>query len=364
MRVMTHRNQGSLGPRLPPQNARHALRYGGAMRFASLASGPLVALAACAVSALTGCAPESQYRYTASVPAVRPIAWDGRTPKAGSLGVEGTITHTDMLTNPLPQLHDTAVWVPEWTTEGAAFIALSSRVQLGIRGAYADYAWSRPSAVGTMPVPGAPGSWGLGPELRASFPLEPTRHWWLGIAGNFMSYQVPYAEWTLTGPTSTTPSAPACVPSPTCVNSYSLFDTRTESHWVYNLGLYPSYAVGDHGQYGNVVAMVAATSGFKNDGFTNQPSNGSTVDSVGPIFVLGAGYGYHYDVMHVTGLVYRPITDVRLARRVRLRRPDRAGRRLRHHGEGRLRRGAAPSTDRSRPRLGLDASSAHGLRSR
>jgi hypothetical protein len=269
------------------------------------------ALAACAagvLSLLCGCAPETQYRYTASVPAVRPIAWDGRTPKAGSLGVEGALTHTAITPNLFPQIHDTAVWVPEWTGEAAAFIAVSSRVQLGVSGEYAAYEWSRPNAEGTMPVPGAPGSWGLGPELRAAFPLDPERHWAIGVAGNFMSYSVPYAEWTLTGPTSTT-GTPACVPSATCVNDYKLFDTRTGSHWVYNLGVYPSYAIGDHGQYGNIVAMVGATSGFKNDGFTNQPTNGSTVDSVGPIFILGAGYGYRYDVMHASAFVYRPITD-------------------------------------------------------
>jgi hypothetical protein len=267
-----------------------------------------LALAAGALGVLSGCAPQSQYRYTASVPAVRPIAWDGRTPKAGSLGVEGTLTHTDISPNLFPKLHDTAVWVPEWTGEAAAFIAVSSRVQLGLRGAYAAYEWARPSATGTMPVPGAPGSWGLGPELRAAFPLDPERHWAIGIAGNFLSYQVPYAEWTLTGVGSTT-NPTVCVPSATCVNGYSLHDTRTESHWVYDLGVYPSYAIGDNGRYGNVVAMVGATNGFKNDGFTNQVSNGSTVDSVGPIVILGLGYGFRYDVMHASALVYRPITD-------------------------------------------------------
>jgi hypothetical protein len=218
------------------------------------------------------------------------------------------VTHTDIATNLFPQIHDTALWVPEWTGEAAILIDVSSRVQLGLRGAYAAYDWARATAVGTMPVPGAPGSWGLGPELRAAFPIDRERHWAIGIAGNFMSYQVPYAEWTLTGPNSTT-GTPACVPSATCVNDYTLYDTRSESHWVYNLGVYPSYAIGENGQYGNVVALLGATSGFKNDGFTNQPTNGSTVDGVGPIFLLGLGYGFHYDVMHATVLLYRPVTD-------------------------------------------------------
>jgi hypothetical protein len=273
------------------------------MRHQSLAS-----LLLLAVGALSGCAPQTQYRYSASVPAVRPIAWDGRTPKGSSLTVEGTLTHTDIATNYLPQPHDTAVWVPQWTAEAAALLAVGSQVQLGLRGAYASYDWARESAAGTMPVPGAPGTVGFGPEIRAAFPLDPERHWAIGLAGNVMSYEVPYAEWTLTGPQSTA-GTPTCVPSATCVNDYALHDTRTENHWVYNVGVYPSYAIGDGGRYGNVAVLLGVTSGFKNDGFTDQPTNGSTVDSVGPIFVVGAGYGFHYDVLHASALVYRPMTD-------------------------------------------------------
>jgi hypothetical protein len=274
------------------------------MRFESF----FLLFAAGALGALSGCAPQTQYRYSASVPAVRPIAWDGRTPKAGSLSVEGTLTHTDIATKLFPQAHDTAVWVPEWTGDAAALFAVSSQVQLGLRGSYASNDWARESAVGTMPVPGASGILGFGPELRATFPLDAGRHWAIGIAANAMSYQVPYAEWTLTGPASTTGTA-TCVPSPKCVNDYALHDTRTESDWVYDVGVYPSYAIGDGGRYGQVAALLGATSGFKNDGFTDQPTNGSTVTSVGPIFILGVGYGIRYDAMHASALLYRPMTD-------------------------------------------------------
>jgi hypothetical protein len=261
-----------------------------------------------ALAALVGCAPTTQYRYSANVPAVRPIPWDGRTPSSGSLSVEGSLTHAGILENLVPQVHDTAVLVPEWTAEGSAFVAVSSRFQLGVRAAYSAPEWALPSAVGTMPVPNAPGSWGLGPEMRASFPLDPERRFALGVAGNVLSYQVPYAEWRLTGPQSTSGQA-ACVPSPTCVSGYSLYDTRSESHLVYSLGIYPSYALGNRGQYGDVVGLVGATNGFKNDGFTNQPTNGSTVDTVGPVVQIGAGYGIHYDGMRAMGLVYWPMTD-------------------------------------------------------
>jgi hypothetical protein len=278
----------------------------GLMRNINL--GFVLLFAAGALGALSGCAPTTQYRYSASIPAVRPIAWDGRLPKSGSLTVEGSLTHTDIGTKLFPQPHDTAVWVPEWTGEAAALVALGSHVQVGLRGAYASYDWARESAAGTMPVPGASATTAFGPEVRLVFPLDPERRWAIGIAGNYMLYQVPFAEWVLTGPGSSA-GTPTCVPSPTCVDGYELHDTRAESHWVYDLGLYPSYAIGDGGRYGNVVLLLAATSGFKNDGFTNQPTNGSTVDSVGPIFVAGIGYGFRYEAMHASALLFKPMTD-------------------------------------------------------
>jgi hypothetical protein len=266
----------------------------------------LLLLAIPAVLALSGCAPTTTYRYSAFVPAVRPIPWDGQTPpKAGTISLEGTVTSTTVLPDLTPQIGDTAVLVPQWTAEGSAMISVSPNVQLGVRFADAAYAWAQQSATGTMPVPNAPSSWGLGPELHASFPLDRERRFWLGIAANFMSYDVPYAEWTLLG---TGPAAP-CTSSTTCVDGYSLFDTRTEQHWVYSMGLYPSFNVGPGGRYGHIIALASMTNGFRNDGFTDQPTNGSTVSSTDPIVLLGAGYGIRYECLHASALLYHPLTD-------------------------------------------------------
>jgi hypothetical protein len=265
-------------------------------------------LSVVALGLLAGCSPTTQYRYSAFVPAVRPVAWDGRTPQTGAVTLEGSVTTAQVLQNYFPQIHDTAVLVPAWTLDGAALVAVSSKVQLGVRGAWAAYQWAQPSATGTMSVPNAPGSWGVGPEMRASFPLDPQKRFALGLVGNVLSYEVPYAEWTLTNTPSPSGTI-SCDPSTLGGACYTLNDTRTESHLVYSLGLYPSFAIGDGGRYGNVFGLLSATNGFKNDGFTNQPTNGSTVDSVGPIFILGAGYGYRYQMLHATVLAYRPVTD-------------------------------------------------------
>jgi len=259
---------------------------------------------------LTGClAPTTTYRYSAYAPAVRPVPFDGRTAPAGTLHFEGTATNTWVQENEAPQIHDTALFIPRWTAEGAVLLAVSSHVELGVRAAYADYAWAQQTAVGTMPVPNAPASLGWGPEVRLSFPLDEQKRLALGLAGNFMSYQVPYAEWTLVNPAVAATGNPPCSPSAATCDGYSLVDTKSESHTVYSVGIYPSYAFGDRGRYGHVFALLGGTNGFANDGFTNQASNGSTVTSVGPIWIVGGGYAIGYEWFKASALVYLPMTD-------------------------------------------------------
>ena len=263
-----------------------------------------------ASSLLAGCIPNTQYRYSAFTPAARPIAWDGRTARTGTLRVEGTLASTYVNENVAPQIHDTALLVPSWTAEGAAMLAVSSRLEIGVRGAYSSYDWASPSTVGTMPVPNAPPSWGVGPEIRVAIPLDDRKRFYLGIAGNTMNYQVPYAEWMLTGPGAPTGNSPvACTPSPTCVQGYSLHNTQNESHWTYSVVLQPSYAFGEKGEYGHAFVAITATTGFKNDGFTNQPSNGSTVDTFWPLWIASVGYGALLeDLFSVSGSVFKPLT--------------------------------------------------------
>jgi hypothetical protein len=270
--------------------------------------GLLLLLAVPALVALSGCAPTTTYRYSAFLPAVRPIPWDGQTPlKPATISIEGSLTGSAIAPNLFPQIGDTAVLVPTWTAEGSAMVSVSPRVQLGVRVAYASYDWTQASATGTMPVPNAPASWGFGPELHAAFPLDMRQVVWLGLAGNVLSYDVPYAEWTLAsqGPASYA----TCGPSATSCDGYSLYDTRTENHFVYSLGLYPSINIGPGGEAGHVITVVSMTNGFRNQGFTDQPSNGSTVSSTAPIVIVGAGYGLRYDWLHASALLYHPLTD-------------------------------------------------------
>ncbi len=280
-------------------------------------SSSLLTLAATAAVALqaTACTVNTPYRYTAVVPAARPLGWDGRTGQRGSLRVEGTLSTSSVAENLYPVEHDTAVRVPEVTVEGTATLAVTSGFELGVRGAYARYAWTAPSAVGTEPLPSQPDSWGVGPEVRGTIPFGKEGRFAIGLAANVMSYTVPYAEWSRTGPDSPNGRTTPCVPSATCTIDapsgahYALFSERSEGHWTTSFGIYPSYAFGERGEYGHVFAILGGHTGFKNDGFTDHPTNGSTVESTGPVWMLGGGYAADVDVVHLGALVYQPLAS-------------------------------------------------------
>jgi hypothetical protein len=252
---------------------------------------------------LFACSPTTTYRYTAMVPSVRPLAWDGRTAKAGSLRLEGTFAASTIHENVFPQIGDTAVNVATREFSGLAALAVTQGVEIGVRGSYSAYGWTDPSAVGTEPLLNHPSLWGVGPEARATIPIDHEKHFAIGVGLSYLHYQVPYAEWQLS----------SCTPSPTCTVDPSTFDNAhyqlanqsSEAHWAINIGLHPSYSFGPNGQYGRIFGVFGAHTGFTNDGFTNTMQSGSTISS-GLVWLAGAGYGIQVDEVHVSVLAFQP----------------------------------------------------------
>ena len=271
---------------------------------------------AAAIWFLFGCDPTTTYRYTALTPAARPIPWDGRAAKGGNIRVEGTLSKNTVFQKALPQLHDTALNVPEMTAEGSISIAPIRGFEMGIRGAYSAYAWSQPSIDGTEPLPSHPALWGIGPEFKGTVTFDKKRKWGLGFAGNIMRYEVPYAEWSLSGPGATNGDTTPCAPSATCTVDpltldnahYKLFAEKSESHITVSFGLYPSFDFTGDGEYGHVFGILGGHSGFENDGFTNTPQNGSTLSAYLFIPIVGAGYGIGAGPVHGSAMIYEPIT--------------------------------------------------------
>jgi hypothetical protein len=265
--------------------------------------------------ALTACnPPDTPFRYTALTPAARPIAWDGRGSSGGTLHIEGQASSTEFGVGAFPKdagLHVTALRVSYLSLDGAILLEPVRGVQFGARATYSAYSWSDISTVGTMPLPSHPSLWGVGPEMRVWIPFDKEERFALGIAGNALFYQVPFAEWTQQG----------CTLSSTCISStvlagdnstqsvtFQLTNSGADTHVVLTGGLYPSYGIGPHARYGSVFLLLGVTQGFSNDGFTDVRSSDGLISTY-TVGLAGAGYGFRRGWFHVNAGVYMPFGD-------------------------------------------------------
>ena len=254
-----------------------------------------------------GCTPASEYRNTAYVPVARSLAWDGRLTSEGSLRLEGSATRASVATNTNPQLGDTALFVPSLELDALAAVALTSGIELGLRGSYADYAWRTESSYGTLPLPTEPSVWGFGPEIRARLPVsDDSGPFALSLGGNLLGYSITEAFWQLD---------PSCVPSATCVEQstpggtvrYTLLDTKTHTFLVANAALYGSVTLGKP-DFGHVFFGPSAHDGFKNRGFTDQSTDGGSLERAGPVWFIAAGYGLDLGTARGSIMMSYPLT--------------------------------------------------------
>jgi hypothetical protein len=169
------------------------------------------------------------------------------------------------------------------------------------------------SALGTLPLPSRPSLNGIGPEMHWTIPLDRKKRFALGIAGNFMHYDIPYAEWELAQGAACAQLSSVCIVDPWTVSNgaiYHLYDERSETHYTFSVAVYPSMNIGKNEDAGHVFGGFSAHTGFKNDGFTNTPQNGSTLEDSGLVTSVGAGYGIKLDVVRLSGMLALPLTSV------------------------------------------------------
>jgi hypothetical protein len=257
-----------------------------------------------------GCAPPSEYRHTAYVPAARPLPWDGRTGAEGSLRLEGAASATFVRQNLTPKLGDTALNVPELTLDGLGAIAVTGGLELGVRGSYADYAWRRESARGTMPIPSRPAVWGFGPEVRGMLRLNDSGRFTLGFGGNLLGYSVTEARWQLD---ETCRLAPGCVDAASTEGlvRYRLVATESNTFLIASVAVYWGADLDDKGKFGHVFVGPSAHEGFRNAGFTNSDAIGSksSLERAGLVGFAGAGYGIELSGVRASVMISLPFTS-------------------------------------------------------
>ncbi len=291
-------------------------------------------LALTSLYALTGCGLSAEYRNSAVVPAARPINWDGRTAGGGAIRAEGSLSYEgggasptdvrsaqgvlDFAEYALPEMHATAVHVPQTTLDGYVGFGVADSVEIGMRGSYASYSWTRQSKVGTMPIPSKSAVWGLGPELRLGWKFG--NHFALGVAGNLLYTKMPVSSWqrdegcfnamleTRDGvPESGLPSSVEYDGSG-CHSGYTLISESTESAATFSLGVYPSLSFDAADKWGHVFLSASIARTFQNDGFSDTPVQGALVQGDGVVPFFGLGYGVALGPVDVTAQGYVPLS--------------------------------------------------------
>lgn len=270
-------------------------------------------LAAASLLSLAACVPDTPYRNTAMTPASRPIGWDGRQKPAGTLHVEGEYGGRRIYENLAPELGDSALHVPSYDVGGSVTLTPVRGLDVGFRGSYAAYAWTKPTAAGTFDLPSSPNIFGVGPEVHGAIALDRGRRAQIGIAGNFLHYQVPYASYTRSDCLYASPGCSMNAPQQDILThaTYYLARSGSEEHWTYNLAVVPSYGFGEDAKYGSVTGMVGITTGFSNDGFTDVASSGSTVRDNAVVPYLGVGYSIALAPVRASILFYDALGEVR-----------------------------------------------------
>lgn len=250
--------------------------------------------------ALLACGtPRSKFRHTGEPPAPRPLAWDGDSVDRGELRLEGALSHDDHQQNLAPELHDTALRVPTTTLDAVATLGLTRGLELGLRGSYASYDMAETTAVGTMPIPGEPAVWGLGPEARGVLDLSDRIS--LGFGGNALFYRAPVARWALSPECSTSPDG--------CVDGYRLAARDTEGFLLWSGAIVPSFHLDPERTLGHVFVSYSMHPTFQNDGFTDEvsESTGSTLETDGLQSYFGIGYGVRWQALVASGAFFTPI---------------------------------------------------------
>jgi hypothetical protein len=268
-----------------------------------------IALLSFVAAASGGCAPPTTYRTTSFVPAARPLAWDGRAGERGAIRVDASLSHVEVQTHAPDPNGGPALRVPNTLVEGSATIAPVDHFEIGVRAAAGFSGLATDAESEAAPVPGSPVLSGFGVEIRGTIPTH--SHFAIGFAGNLMRYSVPYAQWIRTDD----PAAPggpsaSCTPSSTCFQSlagpyYKLNESGATSQLALNVGAYPSYAFGPHGELGWLVGYLGMHSAYTNDGFSDHPT--SPLTQAGMIFTAGLGYAAKIDLVRLSAMAFVPL---------------------------------------------------------
>jgi hypothetical protein len=218
------------------------------------------------------CAPTTRYRREALVPSPQAPPYRGETMGQKHMEFQVQLAGSHVEQEDLVELHDDALWVPEFMINAAGMFGVVDFLDLGFVVSYAHYAWANRSAHGTPPPPNNDGKhvFAIGPQLGMGAKFLDGKL----FTGGYLSLQyarLPWSEWALRDPDD--PLHSAC---------YEPIDDGGDNEFYYRLGVYFG---------GRPIKWLALNVGIVvhaswiNDGFTNEEKSGSTLEQALPVIM-------------------------------------------------------------------------------
>lgn len=215
------------------------------------------------------CIPSTPYRREAFVPGEQPPPYRGEPLGQKHVEIQAQIAGSEVISE-TPELHDPALWIPKYHINASILVGATNFLDLGLLFTYAHGSFAKASRDGTPPMP---------EDGKHLFAIGPQ----LGLAGKFLDgklfggaytslqyVKIPWSEWEQSD----------YDPDNFYSGNYRLRQSGYDHDLYYRIGLYLG---------GRPVNWLAINAGlvisacWVNDGFSNEPADGSTLEHVYPV---------------------------------------------------------------------------------
>ncbi|HJL28951.1 MAG: hypothetical protein CMN31_00195 [Sandaracinus sp.] len=213
-----------------------------------------------------GCAPTTVYRRAALVPT--PGGDTLSQPLERPAEISGTVHHTDVETDPLPQVGDPGLQAARTTFTGQVRFRLGDHVRLGGQLLYSHASLAQRTAVGTPPMDGK-SLFGIGPQVGFAWR---TGRFHLGGGLALTLTSVPWTTWERRDGAPDRPTDP----DGTVEEHYREVDSDLDMQVLVSASVAGTWVVNE---YFEAFVGLSVQNSLSNIGFDDQSREGSTLDA-------------------------------------------------------------------------------------
>lgn len=222
------------------------------------------------------CIPTTPYRREALVPGPQPPPYRGEPTGKKHVELQAQLAGSEVIQD-LPDLHDPALWIPEFHINLSGLVGVTNFLDLGLLFTYAHGSFARASRVSTPPMPeGGKNLFAIGPQIGLAGKFHDGKMF-AGVYAALQYVRIPWSEWERYD----------YDPEEVTSGEYRLRQSDFDDDLYYRIGLLFG---GRPRPWLALNTGIVFSACWVNDGFSNEPASGSTLEHVFPVImpVIGA----------------------------------------------------------------------------